>query len=129
MVIPYTPINTKRMDDFEHSTHNILRLLPPSRLGLLEHVKRAAYYAGWINRQCVTNVELPDLAEWGWVLVEGNYLPVWISHSTDALNADLVTMVCGCTTEICSSCRCAKISNFECLQYCKFQRRCLPKNV
>ena len=43
------PIDTKRMKDFEHSTHGNLRLLPPSRSGLMEHVKRSAYYAGWIN--------------------------------------------------------------------------------
>ena len=30
-------IDSLRMRDFEHSTHDNLRLLPPSRDGLLEH--------------------------------------------------------------------------------------------
>ena len=34
------------MREFEWSTHSNLRLLPPSRIGLLEHAKRACYQAG-----------------------------------------------------------------------------------
>ena len=34
------------------------------RSGLREHVKRAAYYAGWLNYQCVENVALPLPSDW-----------------------------------------------------------------
>ena len=69
-------INEKRMNDFEHSTHSNLRLLPPSRLGRIEHIKRAAFAAGWIGYQCVKDIALPDPSEWGWI-DQGGYRPVW----------------------------------------------------
>ena len=59
-------IDLKGLLDFEHSTHGNLRLIPPSRSGLEMHVKRAAYYAGWINYQCLENFVLPSPTESGW---------------------------------------------------------------
>ena len=53
-------INYQRMHDFEHSVHSNLRLLPPSKICLIEHAKRAAYEAGWAWYQCKENVELPN---------------------------------------------------------------------
>ena len=123
------PIDQKRIKDFEHSTHNNLRLIPPSRLGLIEHVKRAVYYAGWINFQCVENVHLPDPGDWGWGLVDGEYLPTWHKPENSSSTAELVTMVCSCGTKKCTDCRCAKVANFECLPFCKCQRRCLYKPI
>ena len=52
-------IDAERINDFEHSTHGNLKLIPPSRSGLKEHVKRATYYSGWVNYQCIDNVSLP----------------------------------------------------------------------
>ena len=122
-------LDEKRMKDFENSTHNNLRLLPPSRLGLKEHVKRSAYYAGWINHQCIENVDLPSPVDWGWGLNGGDFLPVWQTRGENITDADFVTMVCGCTTDKCSGCRCAKTTNFDCLQCCKCNRRCLYKLI
>jgi len=61
-------LNLERLLDFEHSTHGNLKLIPPSRSGLKEHIKRSAYFAGWINYQCVENVILPEPSAWGWKL-------------------------------------------------------------
>ena len=125
-----SPIDQKRMKDFEHSTHNNLRLIPPSRVGLIEHIKRAVYYAGWINYQCVENVDLPDPCGWGWGLSDGEYLPTWHTRpENDSTTAELVTMICSCGTEKCTNCRCAKVTNFECLPFCKCQHRCLYKSI
>ena len=44
-------IDVVRMKDFEYSTHNNLRLIPPSRAGLLQHFRRAAYEGGWVAIQ------------------------------------------------------------------------------
>ena len=59
-------IDVQQMREFEHSTHSNLRLLPPSKVGLIEHAKRAAYEAGWVVYQCKENLELPDPLEWKW---------------------------------------------------------------
>ena len=72
-VIHSIGIDVRRMHKFENTTHNNLRLLPPSRLGLSQHIKRAAYHAGWVNRQCVENGILPDPTEWGWKFTSGAY--------------------------------------------------------
>lgn len=116
-------INLERVLDFEHSTHSNLRLIPPSRSGLREHIKRAAYYAGWVNFQCVENVELPSPNDWGWTLENGVYKPVW-DISDKSITVDLVTSTCGCTSDKCSKCKCATHS-LPCLTFCKCKRKCV----
>ena len=49
-----------RMKDFEFSVHDSFRLHPPSRSGLVQHIKRAAIQAGWVDYQCKENTVLPD---------------------------------------------------------------------
>ena len=53
-------LNFQRMQDFEHSVHSNLRLLPPSKAGHIEHIKRAAFEADWVAHQCKENVDLPS---------------------------------------------------------------------
>ena len=48
----------QRMQDFEHSVHSNLRLLPPSKVGHIEHIKKAAFEAGWVAHQCKEDVDL-----------------------------------------------------------------------
>ena len=62
-----------RMREFECSLHNNIRLIPPSKIGLLEHVKRAFCQGGWIWQHCINNTELPDPNQWGWESINGNY--------------------------------------------------------
>ena len=116
-------IDSERIKDFEHSTHSNLKLIPPSRSGLKEHIKRAAYYSGWLNYQCVENVSLPPPSDWGWIMVNGLYHPVWDS-SDNSMTADLLTSTCGCTTQKCLKCKCAMFS-LSCLAFCKCERNCL----
>ena len=51
-------LNFQRMQDFEHSVHINLRLLPPSKAGHIEHIKRAAFQVDWVGYQCKENVDL-----------------------------------------------------------------------
>ena len=109
-------IDSERLLDFEHSTHCNLKLIPPSRAGLKEHVKRAAYYAGWVNYQCIGNVSLPPPTDWGWSMENGLY------------KADLLTSTCGCTTEKCLKCKCAT-SSLPCLAFCNCKRKCIYSKI
>ena len=45
-------LNFQRMQDFEHSVHSNLRLLPASKAGQTEHIKRAAFETGWVAYEC-----------------------------------------------------------------------------
>ena len=55
--------DSERMRNFEYSLHGNLRLIPPSRSGFKEHIRRAAYYAGWVNFRCV-EIFGPPLPFW-----------------------------------------------------------------
>ena len=120
-------IDSERLRDFEHSTHSNLKLIPPSRSGLREHVKRAAYYAGWLNYQCVENVSLPLPSDLGWKLMKGQYCPVWDSNGS-SIDADFLTSTCGCATQKCSKCKCAT-SLLRCIPFCKCQRNCVYNSI
>ena len=112
-----TDIVIERMRDFEFSTHNNLRLLPPSRIGLIQHIKRG------IRHQCMENVELPDPQHWGWMMVGGQYLPQW-QEINEPIDANIVTAICSCIKEKCNNCQCSR-QNLVCLTFCKCKRHCL----
>ena len=114
-------IDALRMRDFEHSAHNNLRFLPPSKNGLLQHCRRAGYEAGWVQRQCLEDVDLPDPLMWGWSKINDEFVPKW----QDVENP---TATCSCTKAKCTNCLCSK-QNLECLSFCKCQRHCLYTSI
>ena len=118
-------INITRMREFEYSTHNNLRLLPPSRLGLKEHIKRATYEAGWVWNQCIQNIRLPNPEDYGWILVNNKYSPTWqqLTPTTEIIDAEILTQTCSCASEKCEKCKCVK-QKLQCISFCKCHRRC-----
>ena len=68
-------LDSQRLLDFEHSTRNNLRLIPPCKAALIEQIKRAAYEGGWISYQCRENIVLPNPESYGWIIVNGKYSP------------------------------------------------------
>ena len=82
-------INCHRMNDFEHSAHGNLRLLPPCRAALTEQIKRATYKGGWVASLCKRDVELPDPQLYGRIVVDGKYLPKW--QEGEPVSVDFVT--------------------------------------
>ena len=56
-------LNFQRMQDFKHSMQTNLSLLPPSKAGHTEHIKRSAFETSWVAYQCKENVDLssPEL--------------------------------------------------------------------
>ena len=56
----------ERLIRFECSPDNDLRKLPMSRPGLIQHVKRSCYQAGYLWRECNENIDLPHPTLWGW---------------------------------------------------------------
>ena len=126
----YSPATTKlseslakeRILKFECNPDNDLRKLPMSRPGLLQHVKRSCYQAGYIWRECNENIDLPDLTLWGWCRQEGNILvPKWQDIPTIEIPPLIDT--CSCKTGLCKTCKCSK-AKFPCLPFCLCRRAC-----
>ena len=112
----------QRMCDFEYLTRNNLQLLPPSKIGFIEHIKRASYDAGWVAYRCVQNVKLPNPQQCGWNMINGQFEPRWqvIHNPLDAL---VVTAVSSCVKQNYCNCQCSR-QKFECITYCKCRRHC-----
>ena len=88
-------VDSERMGYFKYSLYGNLWLIPPSRSGLKEHIRHAAYYAVWANFPCVENVCLPSPSDWGWRFSNGLFTPLWHS-SQGTINADFLTATSGC---------------------------------
>ena len=99
-----------------------------SRDGLLEHIKRSAYQAGWLWRECWLNITLPNPVLWGWKTNSEDidtFSPQWQQSAPETTIEDVLTM-CGCKTDSCKNCKCGTLGE-KCLAFCKCQRKC--KNV
>ena len=118
-------IDSERIRDFEYSMHGNLQLIPPSGSGLKGHIRSAAYYAGWVNFQCVENVFLLSTSDLGWRYSNGLFTP--FRHSSEVtINADSLTAICGCSSQKCITCKC---TTFSCISFCKCQKNCVYKSV
>ena len=63
-------VNEVCMLEFESNPNVTMRHLPPSKIGLIEHVKGSCYQSGWICPLCHKEDILPDPCLWGWRLTE-----------------------------------------------------------
>ena len=101
-----------------------------SRLGLKEHIRRAAYVAGWVGNQCKSDITLPNPEEYGWTIINGKFSPIWqqLIANIDTIDADILTLTCSCTTEKYNKLKCAT-KKLECITFCKCHRRCLYKLI
>ena len=60
-------LGAARLDKFKKSTDNDLRhLLPSSKEALCQHIYCASCQAGYLWRQCVEELDIPDPEQWGW---------------------------------------------------------------
>ena len=124
----YTDINDARCTSFFKSPDPKLKETILSRDALFEHVKRSTYQAGWLWKECLVNVILPDPRLWGWKTNTGShitYIPQWETN-TATVKLETIISICSCKTNRCTACKCGTASK-KCLIYCNCQRKC--KNV
>ena len=119
----FTTLDAERLQQFLRQADPKLRLLPPSRNGLREHVKRAALQGGWIWSEARTDVEFQDPELWGWQWSKNRYVPRWQSEIEDAVDIYGVCITCSCRKAICKNCKCAK-AQLKCLPFCGCRRTC-----
>ena len=122
---PVNSIDSERMWGFKYLLHGNVRLIPPSRSGLKEHIRHAMYRDGLVNFQFHENVYLPSTSDWGWRFFNGLFTPLW--HSSEVtINAGSLTATCGCSSLKCIKCKCTK---FSCIPFFKCQQNCIYKSA
>ena len=106
MYLSYASIASPVMTQFHHFL--IKNDFFNSRLGLKEHIRRAAYEAGWVGNQCKSNITLPNPEEYGWTIMNGKYSTIWqqLTANIETIDADILTLACSCTTEKYYKCKC-----------------------
>lgn len=121
-----TDVNEARKHLFSYCNRN-LENIPPSRAALLQHVKRAAYQAGYVWGQTLeANPTLPSPSEWGWKLdSERIWVPLW-STLPEASKGCRELITCACKKRCTGRCQCAKAS-LPCTQLCFCGGQCADK--
>ena len=107
-------LHVERLNHFTRQSDSNLRVIPPSRDGLTEHVKRAALQAGWIWTEARTNVQHQTPELWGWQFKDGKYSPKWQSQIDGIPDIFEVCKTCTCQRALCKNCKCAK-DKLKCL--------------
>lgn len=111
-------VNEARKVLFAQSSRTI-KNIPPTQAALRQHVKRAAYQAGYVWGQCLLAEQvLPSPAEWGWKLdTDGDrWVPVW-STLPEVSKSCAELIHCGCRKSCTGPCRCFK-ANLPCTGLC-----------
>ena len=92
---PASSINEARQLLFSQGTKT-LDNIPPTEDALLQHVKQAAYQAGFIWGQSPENIQqLPNLSNWGWQQIDDRWTPRWITLP-EASKSCQKLIHCGC---------------------------------
>ena len=124
-------INILRWKLFKASSSNNIRELPPTSSSLHLHVLRAAFQAGWIWGNSISQENCPDAQNFGWKIVQNVLCIKWCDESQHSPQElfKIVTNTCKCSAKLtvgkCKSCSC-KNSAFKlnCLNMCKCTRTC-----
>ena len=97
--------------------------LPPTREALKQHIKRAAYQAGYCwSQMMVSTPELPSPSDWGWVHTDNGWDVYWttLPEATDACRQLLRS---GCKKGCRRQCKCAKAA-LQCTALCHCGGEC-----
>ena len=118
-------VNEARLDLFTRKARDIHVLnIPPTQGCLIEHVRRAAYQAGYSWSQLL--VPLPDLPQpnkWGWTeTAEGAWKVMW-SKLPEASKVCRELISCGCMKGCRTNCKCKKAA-LPCTALCKCTGSC-----
>ena len=111
-----------RIELFKYMKDSDLRKLPPSREALEQHTRRACYQAGYVWKETVRDIVLPNPENWGWVLEENVYKPRWQQQNCP-ISIEKLTITCSCHKGTCKNCKCSK-AGFLCISMCGCNRKC-----
>ena len=119
-----TVLGTASLDKFKKFADKDLRLLPPSRETLKSHAYLLAFQSGYLWRQCVKELDIPNPDQWVWVL-NGTcvfYQPIWTSaHSS--ITVKNFTRTCSCKSGKCKTWKCV-LDKISCISIFGCSRSC-----
>ena len=118
-----TDVNMVRMTLFSKMSRNIENI-PPTRVALEQHIRRASYQAGHIWGQSLEmQPAIPNATDWGWETCQtAGYIPKWTTLPV-AETACLELISCKCTKSCKGNCKCFK-ANLNCTALCKCGGNC-----
>ena len=121
---PGMSLASARLDKFNKVKDNDLRSLPPSMDALYQHTLRACYQAGYLWRQSVKELVIPDPKDWGWEQdpVSAIIYPV-LTTKQSQVTIIKFTKTCSCKTGKCKNCSCAT-AKLQCLSMCGCSKIC-----
>ena len=93
------PVNEARLFVYTSSEKDEMRALPPTDDGLIYHVRRSCYEAGWVWGNTLSQQDCMRLTHWGWDTEQGGLNFTWTR--TDKFGAELLAQlitVYKCTT-------------------------------
>ena len=125
---PCSEVNQARQALFARGNRTIERI-PPTKAALEQHIRRAAYQAGYVWEQtCVAQQELPSPSDWGWQFVAVGWTPIW-SLLPEAAKACHELIHCKCKKACRGLCKCSK-ANLSCTALCFCAGSCQqPPNI
>ena len=117
-----------RYDAIHHGAPASLRLLPPSRGALVQHVRRTVYVAGFYwGKASISMPDMPDPIVWGWAYANGRLKPHWTNRLGDyKLMEDKLTRKCSCRSKcsICHKMLCRNCKCNPCYAHCECRGDC-----
>ena len=118
-----TDVNTARIHLFSSGNRQIENI-PPTEACLIQHIKRAAYQAGYVWRQSLQALQsFPSPGEWGWVMQYQYWQPLWNTlHEASKVCRELImcSYIQGCMSYHCACRR----SNLNCTHLCQYASQC-----
>lgn len=98
--------------------------IPPTQDALRQHLLRAVYQGGFVWAQALVPMQtLPEPSDWGWLLVENQWEPRWMTLPELVKSCpELVRCGCkmGCSTK---RCKCVK-ADLPCTSLCGCEGEC-----
>ena len=115
-------VNGARKELFAQGSRT-MENIPPTKAALLQHVRRAAYQAGYVWSHALVPVPvLPSPALWGWLTSDSGWKPFW-TELPEASTACYELAHCGCKKGCRRQCKC-RASNLQCTELCKCSGAC-----
>ena len=117
-------LGAARLDKFEKSTDDDLRLLPLSKDAPRQHIYCASYQAECLWRHSVEELDILDPEQWGWnTNFKGEIQPLW-STSQSSVTVKNFIETSSCKTGKSKSCKCPR-AHVACLYLCECGRGCI----
>ena len=123
-----------RLDIIQHTAPSSMRLLPPSRSALIQHLRRSVYVARWIwGRAFLAQPQYPNPVNWGWSKASptSKLTTVWTTLTGDYKTLTAAVMKrCTCSSKCqrtgkvkCNKCSCTR-DNMNCYGRCGCRGDC-----